>query len=109
MLQRVSGPFVATGGGNPITKCADCGRASANMGPDCWCEMAMRSGEPGAYQCVPLHNVEPWIVQAARNCGCDPERSEVGIALVSDLQRLKAEFEAQQQPNPMPKGYEDLA
>lgn len=96
MLQRVSGPPVLTPGGNSIKRCADCGSSSADfMRQDCWCAMAMRGSEPGAYQCVPLRNVEPWVITAARRCGCDPEKSEVGIALTEDLVKLKAEFEAQ--------------
>lgn len=91
IVRRATGPSAVTPGGNPIYACADCGIRGSGFGPSfiCWCGMAMRGGNAGAYRCVALRGADPHVVQAARNCGCDPERTEIGIALESDLQRDK--------------------
>lgn len=88
ILRCVSGGGV-TGGGNPIFKCADCGCSAADMGPErlCWCGFSHRLSNETPYQCVPYSILEsrPELLNAFRACGCDPERGEVGIILVRDL------------------------
>lgn len=77
-------------GGNPLFKCADCGKASTAMGPDvlCWCGFSHRGNHHmTVYQCVPFSILKamPDKAQALTNsfraCGCEPGRSEVGIML----------------------------
>ena len=74
-----------TPGGNPIYKCADCGRSKAALGPDalCWCGMRHKNQHETAYKCLPFSMIEefPALEQAFRSCGCDPLRGEVGIVL----------------------------
>ena len=88
VLRCVSGNG-ATPGGNPIYKCADCGAASASMGPSaiCWCGFSHRSQSATAYRCVPFSILaeRPGLRAAFAACGCDPGRSEVGIMLERDL------------------------
>jgi hypothetical protein len=86
-----------TPGGNPIFKCADCGRATAAMGPDalCWCGFAHRNQTPYAYMCMPFSILEaqPYLKDAFAACGCSPDRGEVGILLASDYDRLRVDAE----------------
>lgn len=76
-------------GGNPLWKCADCGKAMTGMGAAvlCWCGFSMRGNRATAYTCVPFSLIKekPDIAQALINsfraCGCEPDRGEVGIML----------------------------
>lgn len=82
-----------TPGGNPIYKCADCGKSAASLGPDalCWCGFSHRNQQPHmAYRCLPFSILEehPQLREAFLACGCDPSRGEVGIVLESDLRML---------------------
>jgi hypothetical protein len=75
-----------TPGGNPLWKCADCGRSASGMGPEvlCWCGQAHRFNRDHAYVCQPFSVLEtrPELLDAFRACGCDPARGgEVGIML----------------------------
>lgn len=85
-----------TPGGNPIYKCADCGKGGASLGPGaiCWCGFHHRSQAAGAYRCVPFsvlkeypEEVSQELLRAFRACGCDEGRTEVGIMLAIDLCR----------------------
>lgn len=77
-----------TPGGNPIYKCADCGKASADMGPQCicWCGFSHRHQNLSAYRCLPFSAIKehPKLLNAFRACGCEPDRGEVGIVLERD-------------------------
>lgn len=77
-----------TPGGNPVFKCADCGKATAATGPDalCWCGMKHRGQHMAAYVCQPFSILEqhPALLDAFLACGCDPKRGEVGIMLERD-------------------------
>jgi len=90
VLRCVSGGG-PTGGGNPIWKCADCGKAAAAMGPEvlCWCGFSHKHNHTAtAYVCQPFTVLEtkPELLAAFKACGCDPERGgEVGIMLERDL------------------------
>jgi hypothetical protein len=81
-----------TPGGNPLFKCADCGNATASMGPSalCWCGFSHRQnhGDHG-YICLPFSILaeRPWLEDGFRACGCDPKRGEVGIMLVRDARK----------------------
>lgn len=84
----------ATGGGNPIYKCADCGVSTASMGPNdlCWCGMKHRNQNIEAYMCLPFSVIKefPDALRLFQACGCDPEHGEVGIVLAEDYRHLKA-------------------
>jgi hypothetical protein len=89
VLRCVSGNGM-TPGGNPIYRCADCGKSVAAMGPQeiCWCGFSHRmQHHMTAYCCIPFSilNFRPELLSAFRACGCDPERGEVGIMLVRDM------------------------
>lgn len=81
-----------TPGGNPIWKCADCGKAGADMSPEglCWCGLEMKGNRTTAYICLPFSILDerPWLKQGFAACGCDPERGEVGIMLESSFRSL---------------------
>lgn len=100
ILRCVSGNGV-TGGGNPIFKCANCGKARASMGPDdlCWCGHYLRlNDDKRAYVCLPFSVLKerPYLRNAFLACGADPERGEVGIVLEADCLRLRDEYERSQ-------------
>ena len=89
ILRSVSGAGM-TAGGNPVFKCADCGKATAASGPDvlCWCGFSHRRNHHiTAYRCLPFSLIEsrPELETMFMACGCDPKRGEVGIVLESDL------------------------
>lgn len=95
ILQCVAGNG-PTGGGNPIFKCADCGRAAAAMGPEalCWCGFAHRNQYGNnAYVCLPFSVLEelPQLKNAFLSCGFDPHsgNGEVGIVLKEDLRKAR--------------------
>jgi len=95
ILRCVSGGG-ATGGGNPIFRCADCGISTSAMGPEalCWCDFAHRRQQPGAYVCVPysILREHPGALKYFRRCGCDPEAGgEVGIMLAAELREAMAQ------------------
>lgn len=91
VLRCVSGGG-PTSGGNPIWKCADCGKAAAAMGPEvlCWCGFTHKHNHNAtAYVCQPFTVLEtkPELLSAFQACGCDPKRGgEVGIMLQRDLE-----------------------
>lgn len=83
-----------TPGGNPIFRCADCGKSAAAMGPGaiCWCGFQHRRQNLHGYRCVPYSILKerPELERAFRACGCDPERGgDVGIVLERDLWPVK--------------------
>lgn len=83
-----------TPGGNPVRRCADCGRTSADTGPHglCWCGVTHKSNNEKAYRCLSFSILEsePWLEEAFRACGTDPKRGDIGVVLISDLARLRA-------------------
>lgn len=94
ILRCVSGGG-ATAGGNPIFKCADCGRTTSGMGPDslCWCGFSHRANHNStAYVCqsFTVLTERPELVRAFRACGCEPGRGEVGIMLERDWRSIRA-------------------
>ncbi len=78
-----------TPGGNPVFKCADCGKMTSGMGPEvlCWCGFSHRQNRTTAYRCLPFSILKerPELEQKFRACGCDPTRGEVGIVLEEGL------------------------
>jgi len=83
ILRCVSGGG-ATGGGNPIYKCADCGKTMSGMGPDdlCWCGQYYKNNNHlQEYICVPFSVLKekPFLKNTFLSFGCDPSRGEVGI------------------------------
>jgi hypothetical protein len=89
-----------TPGGNPVWKCADCGRQVSDMMPAalCWCGFSHRAQHATAYVCVPFSILKerPGLLAAFRACGCEPGRTEVGIMLERDL---RAEAATDRQPS----------
>lgn len=92
ILHREGGPDIATGGGNPIFRCADCGARSSDTGPHClcWCGFSHRGNDfTNAYQCLPFTILEehPEYRNAFLACGCDPnnKKTQVGIVLTERL------------------------
>lgn len=72
-----------TGGGNPVFRCADCGKSASGLGPGClcWCGFAHRHQESGYYMCLPFKGNERFT-ENFRACGCEPGfKSEVGNSL----------------------------
>ena len=79
-----------TPGGNPLFKCADCGKTAAGMTAEvlCWCGFSHRNNANDTpYMCRPFSILEekPELRAAFLACGCDPTRGEVGILLERDL------------------------
>lgn len=76
--------------GNPLFKCADCGKSASAMGPEalCWCGFSHRgNSDQNAYVCQPFSILKehPELLKAFLSCGCNPDRGEVGIMLERDL------------------------
>lgn len=97
ILRCVTGNGI-TAGGNPIYKCADCGKSRASMGPLdlCWCGFSHRQNHGStAYVCVAFSILKerPWLKHEFAMCGCDSTRGEVGIMLRESLSK----------PNPKPE------
>lgn len=84
-----------TPGGNPLYKCADCGRANSSMDTSslCWCGMTHKNNHHmrGAYVCVAFKEIDdmPELRELFAKCGCDPARGEVGIVLREDYASLR--------------------
>lgn len=97
ILRCVSGQG-PTGGGNPVFKCADCGVATAALGPAClcWCGFHYRqNADSNPYICIPFSEIEnrSWLRELFLSCGCNPDRGEVGIVLVERFRELCREHE----------------
>lgn len=96
VLQSASGAGM-TPGGNPIYRCADCGKKSSAMLPDviCWCGLKHRGQEEAPYRCLPFSVLKdrPYLREAFASCGCDPERGEVGIVTEADLYRILPKYD----------------
>ena len=90
ILRCVTGCGV-TPSGNPLFKCADCGKTQSAMGPAalCWCGLTHKHNHNvSPYVCQPFSVLEtrPKLLKAFLACGCDPQRGgEVGIMLERDL------------------------
>lgn len=78
-------------GGNPLWRCADCGKSGSDMSAACvcWCGFAHRGQHDTAYRCLAFREAEgkPALLEALAACGCQPGRGEVGIVLEKDLRR----------------------
>jgi len=81
-----------TPGGNPVYRCADCGNSASGLGPQCvcWCGFSQRHNDSYPYRCMSFGVLTEFqkLLAAFRNCGCDPERGEVGIVLDSELRKV---------------------
>lgn len=85
-----------TPGGNPIARCADCGKSSTSMAgwqDICWCghEMKFNNHLQRNYMCLPFSILaeKPWLKQGFLSMGCDPDRGgDVGIITRSEYDRL---------------------
>lgn len=88
ILRCVKG-FGPTPGGNPVWKCADCGKSTSAMGADClcWCGLSHKHNNATAYRCASFDVLKtiPQLDSAFRACGCDPKHGEVGIMLERDF------------------------
>jgi hypothetical protein len=86
ILQSVSGVGMSPGG-DPLWKCADCGKATTGRGPEtlCWCGFAHRhnfSVTPYVCKSYKILDTYPHLIDAFLACGCDPKRGgEVGVML----------------------------
>lgn len=93
-ILRVATGGGMTPGGNPIFKCADCGKGVSGMSPDvlCWCGFSHKHNHNStAYVCQPFSvmNEHPKLRDAFLACGCDPARGgEVGVMLEKDFRRI---------------------
>lgn len=76
-------------GGNPLYKCANCGKSTWGISANClcWCGMAHRNQSMNAYICLPFSIIEekPEVKEMFLRCGCDPARGEVGIVLMREF------------------------
>lgn len=79
VLQQVSGGG-PSGGGNPLFRCADCGRGSCAMGPQaiCWCGFHYKGQVDTPYMCVAFKGNEALHGEMAK-CGCVPGKHEIGV------------------------------
>lgn len=79
-------------GGNPLYRCADCGNARSDGGPQgvCWCGYETRANSEHAYQCLSFFGASDAELAALAECGCRPGRQEVGIVLRASLARARA-------------------
>jgi hypothetical protein len=73
-------------GGNPLYRCADCGKSCYSMMPDpiCWCGLKFKNSNHQSYVCVPFSILkeQPELKDKFYSCGCDPDGpSEVGVLL----------------------------
>lgn len=101
VLQSASG--VATAGGNPVFRCADCGAGSSGMGPDCvcWCGFQHRRDSTGArpYACIRLAAAvaDDALRRAVLAHGFDPDRPrcEVGIYSPDHLREILVRLAAE--------------
>ena len=62
-------------GGNPMYKCADCGKCRWALVCDiCWCRLEFKNQVDCGYQCVEFKKIEdyPGLLNAFRSCGCEP-------------------------------------
>jgi len=90
MLRSAAGAGPSPGG-NPLFKCADCGKANTGMDSTslCWCGFSHKLNHNStAYVCKPFSILKerPELLAAFQACGCDPARGgEVGIMLERDL------------------------
>lgn len=90
-----------TPGGNPIFKCASCGKSVAAFDASalCWCGFSHKHNHNAtAYRCQPFTVLEstPSLLAAFQACGCDPKNGgEVGIMLERDYRTALAEGKEQ--------------
>lgn len=83
-----------TPGGNPLYKCADCGKITSAMSPSClcWCGQSFRNNTHlSEYMCVAFSEIEkhPELKQAFLSCGWDPKRGEVGVIIKEKLRAVE--------------------
>lgn len=88
ILQQVSPP-VATGGGNPLFRCADCGKAASGMFPKaiCYCGFHFSNQPEGAYRCVPFADNEHLREELAITGYSRFGTSEIGVVAIGLLKR----------------------
>lgn len=89
VLKSASG-VGATGGGNPVFRCADCGKGGASMGPTvvCWCgfEFRRNSFDTNPYRCERLDMAkdDPVLTEAFLSHGFDPKKPRCEVGIISD-------------------------
>lgn len=87
ILRSVSGVGV-TPGGDPIFRCASCGKQACGMSPHaiCWCGFSHKNNNSEPYRCLPFSVLDehPELLRCFRACGCDPKNGEVGIVTNQD-------------------------
>ncbi len=76
-----------TPGGNPVFRCADCGKESCGMTPEgiCWCGFTQRrQAQSGDWLCMRTDKAvdQPWVRDAFAHCGVDVN-SDVEIAVIN--------------------------
>ena len=90
-ILRCVSEYGITAGGNPLWKCASCGKSIAEMGPEslCWCGFTHKHNyDTPPYVCQPfaILNTRPELLEAFRACGCDPTcGGEIGVMLERDF------------------------
>jgi hypothetical protein len=100
ILRCVTGNGMSPGG-NPTFMCADCGKAAWGMGVGdselCWCSFNHRRNKEGFYTCLPFAIIEARplvkqkLINAFRNCGCEPDKGGVGIVLTETYRDILEE------------------
>lgn len=86
---RLLGSY-ASGGGNPVFRCADCGKGGSGMSEECicWCGFTYRGQTDKAYICLPFKGNEHLRNEFAKTgCRMDSGKAEVGIILRKDSQK----------------------
>lgn len=82
---------VFTGGGNPMYRCADCGRQRSDIRPGggiCWCAFKFRGQTDTGYRCVNIKQaVEQGLSNALRACGINPDTDRIEVGIVSERAR----------------------
>ncbi len=87
-----------TGGGNPLFRCADCGRGGAAMGADalCWCGFHFKGSAETPYRCA-LKSEHPEWESEFRASGTWDAHGEVGMVSEAGIRRLaRAQEEGQE-------------
>jgi len=79
-----------TGGGNPLYRCASCGRTAAATGPEslCFCGLSL-------HQCLAYSAIKKYPrLRSALVPGCDPSYGEVGFAVREAVRKAMEEAKA---------------
>lgn len=82
----------ASGGGNPLYQCSDCGKAGASMEADhlCWCGFSYRGSTEHPYRCASKKDHPEWKYEFQMS-GCWTTPSEIGVVSEAGIRRLERE------------------